>query len=264
MALPSSSRLSMPCVSGSCLRPPSMEVGRRSARRNPAAPTSTAPPITNASDGSQAPARSRKPMILDGSVIPDTISPAPKSRPMRNEVSAAMSSSSQHVAHDEHGDDPRAHERGRRRERAWRQPRDPADAVAAGAARAVASPDADERSRQQYHREAGFDGRGRKSREPPVESRRREQSHHEGNPPTDVPARRTQQPAEYAADARDAPVDQHERCNGGADHQAAGQRAPGSEMRPVDCHELSAVSCQPSVGKPVSQGTVNWRLAAYP
>ena len=43
-----------------------------------------APPITNASDGSHAPARSRKPMIVDGSVMPEMMRPMPNIRPTAN------------------------------------------------------------------------------------------------------------------------------------------------------------------------------------
>src|SRR5262245_19802616 len=213
-----------------------MEVGRRSARRKPAAPTSTAPAITNASDGSHAPARSRNPVILDGSVMPDTMRPTPKRRPVRNEVSAGTASSRNQVANDENGDEPRGHESSGRGERARRQPGDAAHAVPARAARPVAGADPHQQPRQGHQREAGLDSRGRKAREQPVDSRSCEQSYHEGDPPADVTPRGPQQPAEYSADAGDAPVEQHERRHGNADEQPAGERAPGGEMRPVDRH----------------------------
>src|SRR5208337_1214343 len=48
--------------------PPERLEPRRMAMRNAPKATTTAPPITNASDGSHAPPRSRKPSTLIGSV----------------------------------------------------------------------------------------------------------------------------------------------------------------------------------------------------
>ena len=50
--------------------------------------TATAPAITKASDGSQAPPTSRKPRILAGLAMPETMRPSPKTRPASKEAMA--------------------------------------------------------------------------------------------------------------------------------------------------------------------------------
>ena len=98
-----------------------------------------------ASNGSQAPKRSRNPSTLAGLNMPDTISPMPKTRPEVKAANGYMTAPLRHddVTDDEHRREARRHERDRRDDGARRQPRHPADAMAARAARAVARADAD-------------------------------------------------------------------------------------------------------------------------
>ena len=55
-------------------------------REGDAAPTAMAPAMTKASEGSQGPARSRKPSTLAGLAMPETMRPSPKTRPASNEA----------------------------------------------------------------------------------------------------------------------------------------------------------------------------------
>src|SRR6266446_2318166 len=54
------------------------------------APTATAPAMTSASEGSQAPARSRKPSTFAGFTIPETRRPRPKTKPVVKEAAVYM------------------------------------------------------------------------------------------------------------------------------------------------------------------------------
>lgn len=81
--LPISKPLSSPVTEDSCIGAPNKLRLRFLATVKAAAPISTAPPMTNARDGSQAPAKSRKPMTFDGSVMPEMIRPKPNNRPTR-------------------------------------------------------------------------------------------------------------------------------------------------------------------------------------
>ena len=60
------------------------QAGGGAAAPAPVASTSGTTPITKASDGSHAPARSRKPCTLPGSVMPDSNRPRPNNRPTAN------------------------------------------------------------------------------------------------------------------------------------------------------------------------------------
>lgn len=71
---------------GRCNAPPKKLVVRFFANAKAKTPTQMAPPMTKASEGSHDPARSRKPMILLGSVIPERIRPMLKIKPTANSV----------------------------------------------------------------------------------------------------------------------------------------------------------------------------------
>src|SRR5450830_122763 len=87
-------------------------------KRNTGNSIRIAPAMTNASEGFQLPARSRKPVTFAGSVMPDTISPIPKINPAMSAVTICiLSSSAEHMAHDKHGDEPGCHEGDGRRQR---------------------------------------------------------------------------------------------------------------------------------------------------
>src|SRR3546814_5085110 len=60
---------------------PNTGLAMRAWNRQATAMTSTAPPITKASVGSQSPNTSRKPRTRCGSVIPDTVRPMPNRKP---------------------------------------------------------------------------------------------------------------------------------------------------------------------------------------
>src|ERR1700761_1041878 len=105
-------------------------------------PTEIAPPMTKASEGSQRPARSRKPNTLLCSIIPDRQRPVPKINPARNENPGIMSPpSTDGMTCNEHGCEASQHEKRGRNHGARRQAREAADAVAAGAPRSQASPE---------------------------------------------------------------------------------------------------------------------------
>ncbi len=69
---------------------PSKESTRLPASAKPASPTLTAAPITKASDGSHAPARSRKPSTFAGFAMPLTIRPSPNTNPISKELKINM------------------------------------------------------------------------------------------------------------------------------------------------------------------------------
>ena len=118
--------------------------------------------MTKASDGSHAPARSRKPSTLAGSVMPERQRPSPNRSPTRRGVRGSSASPSEQVAQDEDGRKARGHEGERRRERARRQARETADAVAAGAAVGEARAETDEQTADDQRRGAGPDRRRRR------------------------------------------------------------------------------------------------------
>src|SRR6476469_7518087 len=152
-APPTTRRGSIVRVAGSSIGVPRRVVFRRPAMTNPMAPIATAPAMTKASDGSQRPARSRNPITLAGLTIPDTSRPIPKTRPATKAKSAYMSVlSAEDVVRHEHGRAARSHERQRRDQRAWREPRHPAHAMTTGAAGSVARPEADQDARDDERR----------------------------------------------------------------------------------------------------------------
>src|SRR5688572_10392834 len=114
--------------------------------------------MTRASDGSQWP-RSRKPSTLAGFAMPESRSPRPKTRPARYDATTFMKHSStiQQMANHEHRGEAGAHEDGCGDHRAGRQPREPADAVTAGATRAVTRANAHEQPSQDQLDTSGLD-----------------------------------------------------------------------------------------------------------
>src|SRR5699024_7394531 len=75
------------------------------AMENARMPTSIAPPITSAREGSQGPARSRKPRTFSGFASPEISKPKPNSKPAANEaITDLMALNSQYVTDDKHGD----------------------------------------------------------------------------------------------------------------------------------------------------------------
>src|SRR4029077_6023687 len=115
---------------------------RRRASAKPALETATAPAITKASVASHAPNRSRKPSTFCVSVMPETKRPMPNRRPQAKLASTIMSASDA-VARDCDGRDRNDHEHRGGDQRACRQPRDAAHAVARGAAAAHAAAEPD-------------------------------------------------------------------------------------------------------------------------
>src|SRR6185369_9921449 len=97
--------------------------------------------MTKARLGSQVPlaipAKSRKCCTFAGSTIRETTSPAPNNSPDSKAANTAMSRPQQMMRHEHDGSSAR-HEHHGRDQGTRRQSRDPADAVAAGAAGAEA------------------------------------------------------------------------------------------------------------------------------
>jgi hypothetical protein len=75
---------------GPLIGSPRMDCERLRAAANATAATPIAPPITKASEGSQAPGRSRKPSTLAGSAMPDTRRPSPNTKPASREKMVDM------------------------------------------------------------------------------------------------------------------------------------------------------------------------------
>jgi len=111
--------------------------------------------------------------------------------------------------------------------------------VAAGAARSVAGAHADEQPGRDQCAVLRIDLRRGQGPEHHEDERRADQAQHECSPPSDVALGRLQQPADNAADARDAPVQQREHRDGDADEHAAAQRRPRRERIPIDGHHFS-------------------------
>src|ERR1700680_3674177 len=88
----------------------------------------------------QMPRMWRKPRTLVVCTMPEITRPKPKMKPQKRLARAGMTSGSDDVMRQRDANDGRDHETDRRRDRARRQPRDAADAVAGGAA--VAEPGA--------------------------------------------------------------------------------------------------------------------------
>src|SRR5436305_1364152 len=154
-----------------------------------------APTITKASEGSQRPARSRKPSTLAGLAMPETIRPMPNSRPASSAVMALISGSDQ-VMGDENGQKACRHEGQRGHQRTDGPTRDTADAVAAGASARVARADPDQKARDEHLAPACLDiGLGRHP-EQRGKYRCADQPYQEGHPPRHVAARQAQQPAQ--------------------------------------------------------------------
>src|ERR1700722_16373793 len=123
--------------------------------------------------GSQVPLgmpnTSRKPKTLVVCTMREITRPEPKMKPQRRLASAGMALTSDDVMGQRDDDDRGDHEDQRRHDRAWRQPRNAADAVAGGAA--VAEPgaeanqeagdrDRDHAARHLRHRHRAADQRG--------------------------------------------------------------------------------------------------------
>src|SRR5690554_3547964 len=84
--LPTTSRLSIWVLVGSFMLKPRNDNVRLRAMVKAISPTTTAPPMTKAREGSQAPAISRNPRTFSGLAIPETIRPRPKIRPANREA----------------------------------------------------------------------------------------------------------------------------------------------------------------------------------
>src|SRR5216110_889702 len=163
--LPSTSLASIPRAVGSAIGAPSHVDARLPAMAKATAPIATAPAMTSASEGSQAPARSRNPRIFAGLIIPETTSPTPKTRPATNELNAYIPPShSDDVPHDVHRREAGRHERQRGDERARRNARNSAHAVPARATGAIAGADADQQSGNDQRRIASVDHDRRQGR----------------------------------------------------------------------------------------------------
>src|ERR1700752_406766 len=121
--------------------------------------TAIAPAITKARLPTQVPprmaAKSRKLSTFAGFDMPDTISPRPKTSPMMNCSSTAMILPP--MPDEEDRDDGSGHEGGRRDQRAHREPRQPADTVAGGAAIAPHRTEAHQKPGEHQHRHARLD-----------------------------------------------------------------------------------------------------------
>src|SRR6185437_239995 len=125
---------------------------RRRASAKPIEATATAPAMTKASVASHAPKMSRKPSTFSGSVMPEISRPAPKTSPEKKlAMITGMASASEAVPRDRSGEDRGDHEDDCRRDRARRQPREAADAMARGAAIADAGAEADEQAGERDH-----------------------------------------------------------------------------------------------------------------
>src|SRR6476659_6370353 len=92
------------------------------------------PPITKARLGSQLPAMSKKLNTLAGFAIPEIAIPRPNTPPIRNAETSLFMSGSDEMAGDEDSHEGCGQEGRHRDQRARRQPRQPAYAVAARAA----------------------------------------------------------------------------------------------------------------------------------
>lgn len=108
-----------------------------------------APAITNASDGSHRPARSRNPSTFAGLAMPDTVRPTPNRRPESKAVSKPISASQQMSGH-EYSQTTACHECCRRDKRTDGAPRDTTDTVAAGATARVTRADANQKACDDY------------------------------------------------------------------------------------------------------------------
>jgi hypothetical protein len=71
---------------GNFISKPNKVVLRDFAQKNAKNPTAMAPNITSISEGSQSPAKLRKPTTLAGFAMPEIISPIPNIRPARKEI----------------------------------------------------------------------------------------------------------------------------------------------------------------------------------
>src|SRR5687768_8819440 len=125
------------------------------------AEAATAPAMTNARAGSQAPATSRKASTRAGLTMSDSARPAPKTSPVRREGRVARISASDQMAGDEDGHGRGRHERDGRGNRTYRQAPYSADAVTTGAAVAEPRSKADQQAggQQQGHRRRHLDVR---------------------------------------------------------------------------------------------------------
>ena len=95
---------------------------RRRASANATRLTAIAPAMTNASDGSQFPARSRNPRTFAGFAMPETIKPESEHQTRdKGEERCHRWSDAYHVADDENGQEAGRHERKRRGQRARRR-----------------------------------------------------------------------------------------------------------------------------------------------
>src|SRR5450631_1500114 len=220
--LPPTSRTSMVRPAGNCSGEPNALMVRRLASANATPPTATAPAITNARDGSHFPATSRNPKIFAGFVMPATIRPSPNTKPATKATTKAMAwSGADHVAHDVDRNESSVHQRKRRDQRAWRQPRQSADTMAAGASARITGANANQESGYDQDRIAGVDRRGGLRRDCRIDLGRQEKPGDERQPPGDIAGPRVKHPAHNPADPRDPAVDEHKQRNGQTDDDSA-------------------------------------------
>ena len=71
---------------GKCNAPPKKVTSLFLANAKENIPTTLAPPMTKAKEGSQGPKRSKNPSTLLGSVMPERIKPTPNKRPTKNSL----------------------------------------------------------------------------------------------------------------------------------------------------------------------------------
>src|SRR5436305_1444994 len=144
--------------------------------------------------GSQAPKMSRKPKTFSGFAMPESNSPQPKTNPHARLARRTMSAA-QHVPEKTHDEHRRCHEYRGGRDRAGREARDAAHAVAGGAAAAEPGAEADEQSGPDDQR---ITRRHFRSGEPVTRERA-------GNRRQDQPGEKRQPPAAIAVAQRETP-----------------------------------------------------------
>src|SRR5271157_3340229 len=136
---------------------PERLAARRAAMRKATNAMAIAPPMTKASEGSQAPPRSRNASTLLGLVMPERHRPIPNRRPTKKGETRFMMRPSEDVADEEDRQKACAHEGRRRRERAWGEAGEAADAVSAGAAVGEPRAEADQQAAGDQGRGGGLD-----------------------------------------------------------------------------------------------------------
>src|SRR5271154_2293767 len=182
--------------------------------------TAIAPAMTRASEGSQAPPRSRNASTLLGLLMPERQRPIPNKRPTRKGEMRFMEPS-ENMADKEDRQKSCAHEYRRRRERARREPCEAADAVSAGAAVGKPCAEADQQSADDQGRGVGLERGGLGSED----GARYERSGDEADPrrraPRPVACARRNEAAEQARGAEDASLLQDQPGGREPDEKAA-------------------------------------------